>query len=344
MPGVRGAYIRKILHSRLPQRWAHRAPPALVELSIGLAVALVLIALRMPFAGLAGDRAPYALNFLAVVLAAVLAGWRSGLVALLVGQWLTWYLIVPPYYSIAVADSQRLAGLIIASISQLLVLLVIALYQREVDKGTAERERRMELLHHALREIDHRTSNNYQTVLSLIHMQAQRSREGNLRDALLQISDRIGAIAKASEQMALRSATLEQVRLDDHLCELCNHIERGLSRDEIDVDCKVSECSAEPDRAIAISIIVNELVTNALKHAFVAREAGRVQVIGRTDEVGLELTIADNGNGMKPPKSGIRGGLGTKLVETYVRQLSARHEVISSDSGTTHRLVIPNLN
>jgi two-component sensor histidine kinase len=303
-----------------------------------------MVALRLPFAGNAGDRAPYALNFLAVVLAAVLAGWRSGLVALLVGQLLTWYVIVPPHYSMGAADSERLAGFIIASISQLLVLLVIALYQREVDKGTADRERRMELLQHALREIDHRTSNNYQTVLALIHLQAQRSREGDLRDALLQISDRIGAIAKASEQMALRSATLELVRLDDHLCGLCDYIERGLSRDEIDVDCEVSECTAEPDRAIAISIIVNELVTNALKHAFVEGGSGRVQVIGKTDEGGLELTIADNGNGMKPVKSRSRGGLGTKLVETYVRQLSARHEVVSSDRGTTHRLVIPNLN
>lgn len=328
----------------MPQRWAHRAPPALVELSIGVTVALAMVALRMPFAALAGDRAPYALNFLAVVLAAVLAGWRSGLVALLVGQWLIWYVIVPPYYSISAGDPERLAGLVIASISQLLILLVIALYQREVDKGTAERERRMELLHHALREIDHRTSNNYQTVLALIHLQAQRSSEGELREALLQISDRIGAIAKASEQMALRSATLESVRLDDHLCELCDYIERGLSGDEIDVDCEVSECTAEPDRAIAISIIVNELVTNALKHAFVEGNAGRVQVIGKTDEGAFELTIADNGNGMKPRNSRIRGGLGTKLVETYVRQLSAQHEVISSDSGTTHRLVIPNLN
>jgi two-component sensor histidine kinase len=310
---------------------------------MGVTVAVALVAVRIPLADAAGDRVPYALNFLAVVLAALLAGWRSGLVAMLAGQVLTWYAIVPPHDSIDGANSGRLAGLLIASISQILILLVIALYQREVDKGTAERERRMELLHHALREIDHRTSNNYQTVLALIHLQAQRSKSAELQDALTQASDRIGAIAKASEQLAFRSATLESVRLDEHLCELCDHIGRGLSRDEIDVDCKISPCSADPDRAIAISIIVNELVTNALKHAFGDRPTGRVRVVGKTNGGGFELTIADDGIGMKRATSRGRGGLGTKLVETYVGQLGARHEVVSSETGTTHRLVIPNL-
>jgi two-component system, sensor histidine kinase PdtaS len=312
-----------------------------VELSIGIAVAAAMVLLRVPFAGLTGDRAPYALNFLAVVIAAVLAGWRGGLVALFVGQLFSWYLLVPPYYSIAVADPERLAGLVIATMSQSLILVVISLYQREVDKGTAERERRVELLGHALREIDHRTTNNYQTVLALIHMQAQRSASSELRNALHQIADRIGAIAKASEQLAMRSADLESVRLDDYLCELCGHIEQGLSRDEVEVDCDVMPCTVGPDRAIALSIIVNELVTNSLKHAFSNGSSGRVSVSGKVNGGGLELTVRDNGNGISPVKSRARVGLGTKLVETYIKQLGATYDVDSSDGGTSHRILVP---
>lgn len=302
-----------------------------------------MVVLRIPFWGLTGDRAPYALNFLGVVIAAVLAGWRSGVVALAVGQLFSWYLLVPPYYSIAVADSERLAGLVIATISQALILVVISLYQREVDKGTAERERRVELLGHALREIDHRTTNNYQTVLALIHMQAQRSASAELQAALQQIADRIAAIAKASEQLAIRSDNLESVKLDDYLCELCGHIEQGLSRDEVEVECDVMPCTVGPDRAIALSIIVNELVTNSLKHAFSNGACGRVSVSGKVNGGGLELTVSDNGDGIKPARSRIRVGLGTKLVETYIRQLGATYDVDSSPGGTSHRILVPGI-
>ena len=312
-------------------------------MSIGVTVAVAMVLARIPFYGLTGDRAPYSLNFLAIVIAAVLAGWRSGLVALVVGQLFAWYLLVPPYYSLEIEDPQRLGGLIVATISQALILVVITLYQREVDKGTAERERRMELLGHALREIDHRTTNNYQTVLALIHMQAQRSKEPELKEALHQIADRIGAIAKASEQLAFRSENLAKVRLDDHLCELCGHIQRGLSRDGVEISCEVMACSTVPDRAIALSIIVNELVTNALKHELQQDQQGRVQIIGTVNGHGLELTVSDNGNGIKPTKSRDRTGLGTKLVENYLKQLGATYEVDSSDGGTSHKITVPDV-
>ena len=82
--------IKKILYSRLPERLADRVPPFLVELGIGVAVAAGMLLLRIPLNAAAGDRAPYSLNFAAVVIACVLAGWRSGLVALIAGQLLIW--------------------------------------------------------------------------------------------------------------------------------------------------------------------------------------------------------------------------------------------------------------
>jgi two-component sensor histidine kinase len=337
---ISGATIRKILYSRLPQRWAHRVPPLLVEIVIGLAAAILMVLVRAPLDPFASDRAPYALNFLAVVSAAVLAGWRGGLVALIVGQLLIWYAIVPPAFSFSIPDPERVGGLVVATISQLLVLLVIALYQREVDKGTAERDRRMDLLNHALNEIDHRTRNNHQTVLALIQLQAQRSEDGAVKAALLQVSDRIQAIAHATERLALRSGDLEHVRLDDHLCGLCEQIERGLSAQNVNVSCDVEEMTTSADKAIPIAIIVNELVTNALKHAFDGRETGQVSVKGRLNGK-LKLTITDNGTGMKGRSTDRRGGLGTKLVENFARQLGAQHEVVSTDTGTTHAFVIP---
>lgn len=317
-------------------------PPVLIEVAVGLAAALALLAVRLPMNSLAGDRAPYALNFVAVVLASVVAGWRGGLVALTIGQLLTWYIVVPYEWSFRFQNIELVGGFVIASLSQVLILTVIALYQREIDKGVAERERRLNLLDDALKEIDHRTRNNYQTVLAMIELQSRRSADQTVREALAQVGDRIQAVANASQQLAKQSVDIDSVRLDDHLCGLVHQIERGLSRDGIDVECEVEEVTASADTATSISVIVNELVTNAIKHAFNGEGVGHVRVVGRAGN-SFELIVTDNGRGIQATRRDGHTGLGTKLVESFAKQLRAKHEVVSTDKGTMHRLVIPSL-
>lgn len=314
----------------------------LVELAVGIVVPLIFVALRASLVPFLGDRAPFAFNFLAVVCAAVLAGWRSGVVALVIGQAAIWFAIVEQQWDGVAPVSGLVGGLIISTTAQLLTLSVIALYQREVDTSVAAGERRLALLDEALREIDHRTRNNYQTVLAMIELQSKRSADKDVRGALLQVADRIHAIANASRQLAVHSAELGVVRLDDHLCGLVQQIERGLSRKEIRVECKVDDVTASADKATSISIIVNELVTNAIKHAFNGEASGHVRVTGKSGQQ-FELIVADDGRGIEAAKRDGHAGLGTKLVESFARQLSAQHEVVSSNKGTTHRLVIPDL-
>src|SRR4051812_29505958 len=85
--------MRRILRSRLPERLAHRVPPLVVEIAVGITVAVAFVILRMALISLAGDRAPYAFVFLSIVIATVIAGWRGGAVALVVGQSLAWSII-----------------------------------------------------------------------------------------------------------------------------------------------------------------------------------------------------------------------------------------------------------
>jgi two-component sensor histidine kinase len=340
--GVRGIVIRKILTSRLPERFAVRVPPVVIELGVAIVAALLFVLVRIALAPLAGDGAPYAFVFVSVAIACVAAGWRSGLAALIIGQGLVWALIASAAAVQPATAGDRLGGFVIATISQLILLVTIALYQREVDKGTREREQRMSLLDEALKEIDHRTRNNYQTVLAMIALQSRRAPSDEVRASLRQVSDRIEAIANASQQLAARSADLGRVRLDDHLCGLVHQIEKGLSRDGIDVACDVDDVTADPGKATSISIIVNELVTNAIKHAFNGERTGHVRVTGKSGKP-FELVVADNGGGMKEPMRNGDSGLGTKLVQSFARQLGAKHQVTSTDEGTTHRLLIPTL-
>jgi two-component sensor histidine kinase len=334
--------MRRIIRSRLPERFADKIPPPLVELGVGVLIAILCLALRMALVPLAGDRAPYAFVFLGIVIACLLAGWRSGLVALLTGQALTWLLVGKFTASVAVSQG-RIGGFVVATVSQVIMLLIISLYQREVAKGVLEQERRMELLDQARREIDHRAKNNFQTVLSLIQLQAARAEDANVKQALRQVADRIVAISVATEHLAIRSEDLARVRLRDHLCELCSQLQRGLARGDVHVECEIPDLGASADTAIHLAIIVNELVTNSLKHAFGDGASGLVRVSAKGMVNGLELEVSDNGTGMKAGSSTSGSGLGQKLVEAFAKHLDAKVEVWSSSEGTRHRIAVPAL-
>jgi two-component sensor histidine kinase len=340
---AKGVDIKKILRSRLPERLAGRLPSPLVELAVGVTVAGVFVLLRVAMTPLTGDRAPYAFVFLSIVLASVIAGWRSGLLALLIGQGLVWTLIAEGAFGAANPQNARLGGLIIATISQAIILFIITLYQREVEKGLRERERRLDLIDQARREIDHRTKNNFQTVLSLVQLQASREKDASVQGALTKVADRIAAISVATERLTMLGDELGTVRLRDHLCELCAQLERGLARGEVTVECDMADVTASADTAIHLAIIVNELVTNALKHAFGDGGTGRVQVSSRMIDGGLEIEVSDNGSGMKKKSPSAGTGLGRTLVESFARHLKASHETVSTDGGTTHRILIPQL-
>ena len=335
--------MRRIVRSRLPERLAGKVPPLLVEIAVGLVLGAMGVGIRLALSPFLTNVAPYTFVFAAVTIAAVLAGWRSGLIAMVVGQILSWFVIVAPWGVLAPGYRQPAAGLILAIISQVILLAAIALYQREIDKSTLEREQRLELLEQARREMDHRAKNNFQTVLSLIQLQVGRETDPSVKQALQRIADRILAISVATEHLAIRGEDLATVRLRDHLCELCSQLERGLARGEVRVECDIPDVTASADTAIHLAIIVNELVTNSLKHAFAERGSGLVQVRSKMVGAGLELEVLDDGDGMKKSSPSSGSGLGRKLVETFAAHLNATVEVSSSSSGTRHLIVVPAL-
>jgi two-component sensor histidine kinase len=337
---VGGTRIKRILRSRLPERLAGSLPPFLVEVAVGVLLTGFFAAARLALAPLTGEIAPYTFVFVATVGAAVLAGWRSGLTALLLGQTLIWYFLTEPRGTFAAKDVQHTAGLVLATVSQLAILAIITLYQREIERAWSRREGQMDLLEKALKEIDHRTANNYQTVIALVLAQAKGS-EGQVRDALIRVADRIRAIADAQRKLALASVSLEQVKVSEHLQDLCASLKRGLTGDGVELHCQFDDITLGADETVCVSILLNELVTNALKHAFPAGRKGSIAVGLHGADQAVELTVEDDGVGIQSTGTSRGSGLGSKLVRTFVRQLKAKHEVSSDGSGTRHRIRIP---
>jgi two-component system, sensor histidine kinase PdtaS len=331
---------------RLPERLQGRIPPVLTEVVVGVATAITAVGLRLPLHPILDERAPYVFIFVAIVVATLLAGWRSGLVACAGGQALTWFFVIEPHWSVLGTDDARTAGFLVGSISQLIVLAVVAAYQRAADRTAAEREQRMQLLGQSLREIDHRTKNNYQTVLAMIRLQSKEVEDQEGREALERTAERIQSVALVSQQLAYSSKDLKAVRLDNHLREMCILIARGLSRVGLQVECEAEQVTVQASKAIGISIIVNELITNSLQHAFPDRRDGAICVKSCLTDGMLELIVQDNGCGFSPTAPRVRtkpGGLGSKLIDSFVHQLNARHDVVSSARGTKHRILVPQI-
>jgi two-component sensor histidine kinase len=322
----------------LPRRLGRRLPRLVTELLIAIAATGALVGLRLALTPIVGDVAPFALALLAMVLATLVAGWRSGLVSILLGVGLIWYFVLDPKHSFDLAPA-ALISLAFASITAGLILLSLHLYQREVRAGEIERARRINFLRHALREMDHRTKNNFQIVMSLLQLQANRSSNAEAKAALGEAVERLKAITAVYDSLTLSSEGLGTVRLQDQLQEICERVRDGLLPDRVALETEFEPMLVPHEAGACIGIVVNELVTNACKHAFPDR-SGRIKVTARREGQQAVIAVGDDGRGM-PGSARARRGLGTRLVEAFVQRVRGRSDVSSSDAGTIHTIFVP---
>jgi two-component sensor histidine kinase len=331
--------LRRLVNIDLPRQLSRSLPRPLTELLVGLGITSLFVLIRASLAPLPDQLAPFALSFLAIVLATLVGGWRSGLVALVSGQVLIWYFLLPPFRSFALASPAMTYGLLLSTGTQLVILAALAIYQREVRAAEGERARRIDFLAYALREMDHRTKNNFQIVTSLLTLQGSRSANSEVTAALREAAERLSAVAAVYDALAPSSHGLAAVRLQDQLQEICDQIRRGILPDAIRLDTELEPMLVPHETAVAIGIIVNELVTNACKHAF-GEAGGMILVKAVKHGAGALIEVSDNGKGMAASSTG-RRGLGTRLVAAFVQRVDGRREVRSSPRGTVHSILVP---
>jgi two-component sensor histidine kinase len=323
----------------LPRRLSRRLPRPVTEIAVGVGITAIFAGIRIAVSPLIGEVAPFALSIIAVVLAALIGGWRAGFVSMVLGSLLIWYLILPPYRSFALEDASTAMVLGAGVLTEAIILLALGLYQREVRAGQIERSRRINFLGHALREMDHRTKNNFQIVTSLLTLQASRSGSDEVKSALGEAAERLKAVAAVYDALAPSSQGLAVVRLQDQLQEICSQIRRGIMPDGIALETEIEPMLVPHETAVAIGIVVNELVTNACKHAF-ADGAGSIRVRAWREDGYAQVEVADDGRGFVEGEA--KAGLGTRLVTAFMHRVKGRSEVTSTPGqGTVHRLRIP---
>jgi PAS domain S-box-containing protein len=214
----------------------------------------------------------------------------------------------------------------------------------EMREGAEELRARSAALQAALRErevllseIHHRVKNNLQLVSSMLALQA-RIVGTEAQHALTEGQRRIDSIALVHEQL-YGSRNLSAVNLARYaealIPELCRA--SGIS-ERVSVALELDEVELNPERAIPCGLVVGELVTNALKHAFPGERHGTLQVrLERLPAERLQLTVRDDGVGLGQEWGGRPTTLGLDLVNIFAKQLEATVEV-EREGGTCFRL------
>ena len=188
-----------------------------------------------------------------------------------------------------------------------------------------------------LKEIHHRVKNNLQVVYSLLNLQASQTTDAAGLDVLRDSQNRVRSMALVHETL-YRSPDLAQVDFAEYASNLAAHLARSYRIDSTAIQFSVQ---AAPDvrlsieEAVPCGLIINELVSNALKHAFPKGRAGTVSVrLAHTPDEQIAITVADDGIGLPAGFDPARTeSLGMQLIVQLVRQIHGRL-TLQRDNGT----------
>jgi two-component sensor histidine kinase len=191
-----------------------------------------------------------------------------------------------------------------------------------------------------LREVYHRVKNNLQTVDGLIVMQARQLGDPQARKGLLDLRSRIFALGLVHQQL-MGSDDLQTFDFAPFLRELSENIVEGGAGREVTLSVDASPLTVGLDFAIPLGLLVTELVTNSLKHAFPDGKGNIDVLLQRYDDATVGLVVADNGGGDKIEQAdGARPALGTSIIRGLVAQLKGTM-VVRHDNGTRSEIRVP---
>jgi len=191
-----------------------------------------------------------------------------------------------------------------------------------------------------MREIHHRVKNNLQIVSSLLRLQARSIKSKTLKDTFEIAQNRIKSMALIHEVLYL-SENLEKINFSDYIKRITNHLFSMFSRNskKIRLELDVGEFYLDIDKAIPCGLIINELVSNAFKHAFPDGKSGKIQVRLTNKLDRYTIVIKDNGVGFPDDVDlGNAETLGLQLVNDLVKQIEGSYEM-QNDGGTTFKII-----
>ena len=210
--------------------------------------------------------------------------------------------------------------------------------EREVSRRTEELQEALAAQTMLVHEVDHRVKNNIQMISALLSMQTAAIPDPSIRVALGSMLQRVEAIGAVHRRL-YQSKDVRRFDLTEFIRDISGELLKVSGRDDIAVALDLQTVHVPAPQASPIALMLNELLMNALKHAFAPGRPGRLDIIVKETESHLKVAIADDGVGM--PNAGPRSGFGSRMIKTLARQLQAEVLWTEGDPGTIVELRLP---
>lgn len=196
----------------------------------------------------------------------------------------------------------------------------------------AQLEKRVENTDTLLRELQHRVKNNLQMVTALIRLEARGIPDDATTERFDRLAGRIDSLGLLYR--ALSGGTPgNSVDLGTYLSQIASAVMQAHAVEGIRLDLKVDTWPVSIDVAMPTGLVVNELLTNALKHAFTGRSGGTIQLHSLVDVDGCRVIVADDGNGLADGDEWPRAGKLGSLILKSLKQNAKAEVTVTSERG-----------
>jgi len=279
------------------------------------------------------NTAPYALAYPGLLIATLMGRLRGGLIAWVLAFGYLWWIGINHGPDYRFADPLDFPRTVINLVVGLIVVMLAEWARAAASSLLAEREQRLSERDLLLAEFDHRLKNNLTILASLIAMQSRDAENPAVVEALGKTSARIASMGHTYDHLRYRPGEITTVDLGQLIESLSRSLE-GLLIDgsPIKLVSRSAPCPVDRDRGSALALLINELVTNAVKHAFVGRDQGTVEICLDRDGSEAMLSVTDDGVGI--PAESPAGRQGMRLLNALAKMAHGDLFVSSSDTGT----------
>lgn len=199
--------------------------------------------------------------------------------------------------------------------------------QKLLQKSLKEREM-------LLAEIHHRVKNNLAVVSGLLELQTSYIQDEGVHKVILESKNRIKSIALLHEKL-YENKTLGKVDVKEFINELIGYVQKSFNQEgkSISLSLLVDSVRLNIDEAMPLSLILNELLTNSYKHAFVGRDSGTIKVQIKHVNSQLKIDYSDDGPGLQSVSKDHSQHFGLTLIDALVYQLEAEYQLDNKIPG-----------
>ncbi len=215
------------------------------------------------------------------------------------------------------------------------------LFRDVTARKVAEREREQALAEakRLLHELNHRVKNSLSLISSIFSLEA-RAASDEAGEVLLRVRSRVGAVADLYGAIS-DAGSIDTVGTEAYLSRIVDALQGSIAEENgIEIDTRIDDVTVSSKQAVALGLVLNELVTNCAKHAFSPGKGGVISVrltnLGET----FLLEVSDNGSGTKTGDDPAQG-LGAQLISAFVTDLDGDLERTSGPEGTAVRVTVP---